>query len=141
MKVLFFSLSILFISSSCEREDWQSEHPQPASSTDKLPFDITGQHGSYLIKLDGKSREIDKVAAMPQAVNHYDAALSFNDLPGDDKQVTLLAMVKDSLNDITVLGDAVDFASGKYDAKMIREKCTAYPPCPFHPPAVSSAIA
>ncbi|MCS2584697.1 ATP-binding protein [Bacteroides sp. BFG-551] len=54
-------------------------------------------------------------------MNHYDKALSFNDLPGVDKSATLVAMARDTLNDLTIVGNVADFIAGTYTPEMIQD--------------------
>lgn len=84
-------------------------------------IELTAQSGSYLIWLNGASAETKKIADQLQAVNHYDKALSFNDLPGVDKSATLVAMARDTLNDLTIVGNVADFIAGTYTPEMIQD--------------------
>lgn len=66
-------------------------------------------------------QETKKVAVRLQTVNHYDKMISFNDLPGTDKLATLESMAKDTLNDLTIVGNVADFLAGTYNFEMIQD--------------------
>lgn len=78
-------------------------------------------NGSYLVWLNSKSGETQKITEELQRVNRFDRMLSFQDLPGEHKSDTLVAMAADSLTDLTVVVNATDLIAGTYDVEMLRE--------------------
>ncbi len=113
---------ILIAFYSCQVDDPINIEDSPvAAGKGNDAMDVTTQPGSYLIWLNGKSTETKKIADELQTVNHYDKMLSFNDLPGADKSATLVTMAGDTLNDLTVVGNAADFIAGAYTPEMIQD--------------------
>ncbi|CAK7075365.1 MAG: hypothetical protein PARBA_03051 [Parabacteroides sp.] len=122
MKTLFIFMLILIAFYSCQVDDPINIEDSPVTAgKGNDAMDVTTQPGSYLIWLNGKSTETKKIADELQTVNHYDKMLSFNDLPGADKSATLVTMAGDTLNDLTVVGNAADFIAGAYTPEMIQD--------------------
>ncbi len=94
--------------------------------TDKAEPEIAGGqelsgHGSFLIWLNSKDENAKKIAESLQAVNHYDEMKSIEDLPGEDKEEALMTLARDSLNDLTVVGDVADFIAGTYKPETLQD--------------------
>lgn len=122
MKILFIFLLVLLSFFSCDREEPISAEELSAKiATNADNADVSSRPGSYLIWLNGTSAETKRVADQLQTVNHYDKMVSFNDLPGTDKSETLETMAKDTLNDLTIVGNAVDFIAGTYNPEMLQD--------------------
>lgn len=122
MKILFIFLLVLFSFFSCDKDEPISAEELSAKiATNADDADVISHPGSYLIWLNGTSAETKRVADQLQTVNHYDKMVSFNDLPGTDKSETLETMAKDTLNDLTIVGNAVDFIAGTYNPEMVQD--------------------
>lgn len=121
MKTLFVFLFVLLAFYSCDMGDpISAEDSSVATDKSTDAIDVTAKPGSYLIWLNGTSAETKKIVDRLQTVNHYDKMLSFNDLPGVDKSATLVTMARDTLNDLTIVSNAVDFIAGTYTPEMIQ---------------------
>lgn len=113
MKTLFVFLFVLLAFYSCDMDDpINAEDSLVTTDKETDAIELTAQPGSYLIWLKGASAETKKIAGQLQAVNHYDKALSFNDLPGVISRQHWSAMARDTLNDLTIVGNVADFYRG-----------------------------
>lgn len=117
----FFALPLL--PAGCERDDMSELLPEEptAARSETLADETVPKHCSYLIWLDGSDGKARMLAKHMQAVNHYDTLLSLRQLSGPDPQKSLLAIARDSLNDVTLVGSVRDFAAGTYAPSMIQE--------------------
>lgn len=119
MKTLLIILSIFLVFAACQRDE--SVLPQEIDEVDGDRGDVIKKtNGSFLVWLNGSSEETRKIAEELQRVNRYDSILSFDDLAGPDKVAELVAMAADTLSDLTVVGNAADFTSGKYSPEMMQ---------------------
>lgn len=121
MNKLFIFLSIILAFSSCNADDPILPEQESDGLEKKQVDGEEQQHQSFLIWLNGDGKEVQSLAEELQRVKQYDKILSFNDLPGDDKIATLISMARDTLNDMSVVGDIRDFITGKYTSGMIQE--------------------
>lgn len=122
MKTLFVFLFVSLAFYSCNMDELiNPEHSLVTTEKDVGIIDVTAQPGSYLIWLNGVNDETKKIADQLQTVNHYDQMVAFSDLPGVDKSATLVTMARDTLNDLTIVGNTADFIVGTYTSEMIQD--------------------
>ena len=121
--VHLFFLFAAFALFSCTQEE---RIDRDVALTDKAEPETAGGrelpgHGSFLIWLNSKDENTKKIAESLQTVNHYDEMKSIEELPGEDKEEALMTLARDSLNDLTVVGDVADFVAGKYKPGTIQD--------------------
>ncbi len=118
--LFLFLVNILIVFlTGCRQDEFPQSVKLAESRSDSVLEDTLPKHSSYLIWLDETGSK--NLAEQIQSVNHYDSLLAFSQLPGADREESLLAIARDSLNDVTLVADVKQFAAGTYSPEMVQE--------------------
>lgn len=118
MRIYFFIVSVIIVLFSCTDDDLET---MDAAKIQALDGTQGAESSSCLIWLDSSGEEMQKIVKQLQQVNKYNTVLSYNSLPGPNKKSSLIALAKDSLTDLTVVGNVNDFIAGAYSYDMIQD--------------------
>lgn len=116
---LFLVDILITFLTGCRQDELPKSMELAESRAESVQNDPRVQHSSYLIWLDGSGCK--SLAEQIQSVNHYDSLLAFSQLPGPDQVNSLLTIARDSLNDVTVVGNVKQFVAGTYSPDLIQE--------------------
>lgn len=118
--LFLFLVDILIVFlTGCRQDEFPQSVELAESRSESVLEDTLPKHSSYLIWLDEAGSK--SLAEQIQSVNHYDSLLAFSQLPGADQEESLLAIARDSLNDVTLIADVKQFVAGTYSLEMVQE--------------------